>query len=145
MMQLHCDFGDFQPFLQKSEQFETAMMELPEYHQKQSCWIWFLLPNLKRDGLSYYSDYFGLYNQDEAILFYQNDILKKRLFLLLEIINENQKKYSSKYVMNGYSDMMKLKSCIKLFYSIAMEEKEKQLLSEIKIHLTKDYDILSIL
>lgn len=142
MMQLHRDYGDFQPFLQKSKQFETAMNELREFHQKQSCWIWFLLPNLKKDGLSYYSNYFGLYDKNEAVLFYENDILKRRFFQLLEIIHENQKKYSTKYVMNGYVDMMKLQSCVDLFFSIVTEEKEKELLLEIKTCIMKEYKTL---
>ena len=139
MIERYRDFGDFQPFLQKSKQFETAMNELREFHQKQSCWIWFLLPNLKKDGQSYYSNYFGLYDKNEAVLFYQNDILKRRFFQLLEIIHENQKKYSTKYVMNGYVDMMKLRSCVDLFSSIVTEGKEKKLLCEIKESILKEY------
>ena len=138
-MKLHRDFGDFQPFLQKHEQFESAIKELTDFHQKQSCWIWFVLPNLKKNGQSYYSDYFGLYDKNEAILFYQNHILKSRLFLLFEIIHEKQKKYSTKHVMNGYVDMMKLESCVDLFSSIATEEKEKKLLSEIRAQIIKEY------
>ena len=137
-MKLHRHFGDFQPFLQKHEQFESAIRELTEFHQKQSCWIWFFLPNLKKDGQSYYSDYFGLYDKNEAILFYQNHILKSRLFLLFEIIHEKQKKYSTKHVMNGYVDMMKLQSCVDLFSFVATEDEEKRLLSEIRAQIIKE-------
>ena len=137
-MKLHRHFGDFQPFLQKHEQFESAIRELTEFHQKQSCWIWFFLPNLKKDGQSYYSDYFGLYDKNEAILFYQNHILKSRLFLLFEIIHEKQRKYSTKHVMNGYVDMMKLQSCVDLFSFVATEDEEKRLLSEIRAQIIKE-------
>ena len=41
--------------------------------------------------------------------------------------------------MNGYVDMMKLESCVDLFSSIATEEKEKKLLSEIRAQIIKEY------
>ena len=139
MIKLHRSFGNFEPFLKKGKQFETAMEELTKFHQKRTCWIWFLLPNLKREEQSYYANYFGLYDKEEAILFYQNNVLKTRLFQLLEIIHDKQQTYSTKYIMNSYVDMVKLKSCIDLFHSITTDDKEKLLLSKMLIQCNKDF------
>ena len=139
MIKLHRRFGDFEPFLKKHKQFETAIEELIQFHQKRTCWIWFLLPNLKKDGQSYYANYFGLYDKKEAILFYQNNVLKTRLFQLLEIIHDKQQTYSTKYIMNGYVDMVKLKSCIDLFYDVTTDDKEKLLLTKMITQCNKDF------
>lgn len=78
-------------------------------------------------------------DKKEAILFYENNVLKTRLFQLLEIIHDKQQTYSTKFIMNGYVDMVKLKSCIDLFYDITTDDREKLLLSKMITQCNKDF------
>lgn len=126
------EYGDFKPFLDKEKHFKDAIHELETFHQKQNHWIWFLFPNLEKHGQSYYSKYFGLYDENEAELFYKNDILRKRLITLFEIINELLDKHPIKFIMNNETDKMKFLSCMDLFYPLLKKEEEQQLFMYIK-------------
>ena len=129
------EYGDFLPFLQKEEQFNKAIHELTTYNQKQNHWMWFLFPNLAKYGESYYSKYFGFYDENEAKLFYKNKILNKRLFCLFEIVDTLLNKHSIKFIMTTKIDRIKFQSCIDLFYSISNQEKEVQLLESLQSKL----------
>ena len=120
-IKLKCSFkkiDNFTPFLEKEEQFKYAVHELTLSHQKKNHWIWFLFPNLEKHGKSYYSKYFGLHDEREAELFYENETLRKRLFCLFEIVNTLLDTHSIDFIMGSVIDIIKFMSCIDLFYPL---------------------------
>lgn len=125
-------YGDFHPFLQREKQFETAINELKTKKQKQSHWIWFLFPTLKSFGESRYSKYFGLYDEEEARLFYENEILRTRLFSLFELVDTLLSTSSIDFIMGSKIDTIKFLSCLDLFFPFVTKETEAKLLHSIR-------------
>ena len=136
-IQKNRQYGDFTPFLEKEEQFQYAVHELTLSHQKKNHWIWFLFPNLEKHGKSYYSKYFGLHDEREAELFYENETLRKRLFSLFEIIDTLLDRHSIDFIMGSVIDIIKFISCIDLFYPLLRKEEETKLLDSIRLKISK--------
>jgi len=67
--------------------YNSAIKEL-ESGKKVSHWIWFILPQIKGLGSSYYSTYYGLSGLEEAKAYLDHPILAKRLFKCFEIVLE---------------------------------------------------------
>lgn len=44
-----------------------------------SHWIWYIFPQLKGLGRSYYSDYYGIVDAEEAKAYYEHPLLGPRL------------------------------------------------------------------
>ncbi len=81
--------------------------------RKNSCWMWYIFPQLKALGRSYKAKYYGISDLDEAKAYISNSLLKARL---IEICNALISLDSSDaHVVFGSPDDMKLKSSMTLF------------------------------
>ena len=81
---------------------------------KQTCWIWFIFPQLKGLGRSYNSEFYGLEGIGEAEAYIKHPILAARLREICRALLENTDK-EIKYIMGWNVDVMKLKSSMELF------------------------------
>lgn len=105
--------------------FGSAKLELLN-KKKKTHWIWYIFPQLKGLGKSYYSDYYGLKNFEEAEEYYKNNYLRSNLNELTDIIL-SYGKIDLEEVF-GSIDAKKVCSCMTLFYFVTGEERFKQVI-----------------
>lgn len=103
----------------QKKDFETARCELIN-GKKESHWMWYMFPQIKGLGKSYFSEYYGIESLDEAIEYYENEFLKNNMNDLIKIILELD--CSDPRKVFGSPDDLKLKSSMTLFY-IATKDK----------------------
>lgn len=97
----------------QKKDFETARYELIN-GKKESHWMWYMFPQIKGLGKSYFSEYYGIESLDEAKEYYENEYLKKNMNDLIKIILELD--CSDPKKVFGSPDDLKLKSSMTLFY-----------------------------
>ena len=102
--------------------YETALNEIKNGH-KNSCWMWYIFPQIKGLGMTQTSQYYGIDNIEEAIDYLKNELLKTRLIEISNALLELEE-VDIKKIM-GFPDNLKLKSCMTLF-------KKAEELSEVK-------------
>lgn len=103
----------------QKKDFEAARCELIN-GKKESHWMWYMFPQIKGLGKSYFSEYYGIESLDEAKEYYENEYLKNNMNDLIKIILELD--CSDPRKVFGSPDDLKLKSSMTLFY-LATKEK----------------------
>ena len=100
-------------FLKAQEkQYEIALNEIKS-GKKQTCWIWYIFPQIKGLAFSDMSKIYDIENVDEAIEYLNNDILRTRLMEICQALLDLGK-VDINQVM-GFPDDLKLKSSMTLF------------------------------
>ena len=111
---------DLDRFIKMQElYYEIALSEIKDGY-KRTHWIWYIFPQLKGLGQSYNSEYYGFDGVDEVIEYMRNPYLRNNM---IEICNELYKLDDSIENIFGYSDYLKLNSCMTLFEYSIQEEK----------------------
>lgn len=111
------DIYNLQRFLDaqnECDQFNAAVKELLE-GSKRSHWIWYILPQVKGLGFSYYSNYYGIGSTEEARAYLEHPELGNRLRRVTEILIYWAHKGKSMSDLLGGIDAMKAKSSLTLF------------------------------
>ena len=67
--------------------YNSAIEEIKK-GKKETHWIWFILPQIKGLGSSYYSTYYGISGLEEAKAYLEHPLLAERLFKCFELILE---------------------------------------------------------
>lgn len=97
--------------------YDTALMEMQD-GAKESHWIWYIFPQLKGLGHSHNSQFYGLDGRDEAIAYLNHPVLGARLREISRVLLQHRKK-DIHDIMGSSIDVLKLKTCMKLFDSIS--------------------------
>ena len=110
---------DLKRFLMAQEHdYALALAEIRAGH-KRSHWMWYIFPQLRGLGYSYYADYYGIADTEEAQKYLAHPILGTRLReisgALLELPENNPVR------VLGKPDDLKLCSCMTLFEYVAEE------------------------
>lgn len=106
-------------FIEAQERdFNTALSEIKS-GRKETHWMWYIFPQIKGLGHSSTSEFYGIKSLDEAKTYWENDYLRNNL---LTITGELLKINKSAIEIFGYTDAIKLKSCMTLF-ALATNEK----------------------
>ncbi len=93
-------------------QYNQALSEIRN-GRKKSHWIWYVFPQLVELGRSSTAKYYGIKNIEEAKEYISHPVLRERLIEISEALLEN--KDSAVHIL-GYTDAMKVKSCMTLFH-----------------------------
>jgi Uncharacterized conserved protein len=96
--------------------YATALAELCA-GQKQTHWIWFILPQLRGLGSSRNATYYGIEDAAEAAAYLAHPVLGARLRECVEAILAHQDK--SAHAILGSPDDLKFRSCLTLFREVA--------------------------
>lgn len=108
---------DLQRFVnaQASEEadYYQALQEIRN-GRKWSHWIWYVFPQMKGLGHSYYSEFYGISGLDEAKAYYEHTVLGPRLIEITEALLEHNDKSAEDIL--GSIDALKVKSCMTLFW-----------------------------
>lgn len=123
--------------------YTQALHELKS-GKKESCWIWYIFPQLKGIGKSQKSEFYGIHNLREARVYLQEVTLGPRL---IDAINALQTQLETpgqtlQGVMGG-EDGVKVISCLTLFEAAGLQE-ASSLLKKVggKCNLTENLLIL---
>ena len=99
--------------------YEEALTEVKQGNKK-SHWMWFIFPQIKGLGSSFNAEYYGIKDLEEAKEYWSNDYLRNNYLELLEVLlslEENNPRH-----IFGYTDGVKLKSSLTLFYLASNSE-----------------------
>lgn len=99
--------------------YDVALKELKEGY-KRTHWMWFIFPQLKHLGRSYFSIFYGISGRDEALAFLQHPILSRRLREVSETLL--QLPVSDATVIFGGIDSRKLLSSMTLFDIVSPDD-----------------------
>lgn len=111
----------------QKKDFELACEELKR-GKKESHWMWYIFPQLKGLGNSYFSEYYGIESISEAKEYYENEYLKQNLNDLTGIILNLE--CSNPRIVFGSPDDLKLQSSMTLFYLATNETIFKKVLDK---------------
>ena len=96
--------------------YADALAEL-RAGQKQTHWIWFILPQLRGLGHSYDANYYGLESAAEAAAYLAHPVLGVRLRECVAAILAHKDKTA--HTILGAPDDLKFRSCLTLFRAVA--------------------------
>lgn len=106
--------------LAQSSVYPDVLFEL-RHQQKESCWTWFIFPQLKGLGKSSKSLKFALTDRDEVNSYWGHPILKKRLIQCCELLLAvGQESFDD--CLGDHDTVMKVHACITLFYIVTGDE-----------------------
>lgn len=91
--------------------YEIALLEIKN-GRKRSHWMWYIFPQLSELGHSSTAKYYGIGSIDEAKAYLNNSFLRNHL---IEISEALYKLDGNIFDILGYTDALKLNSCMTLF------------------------------
>lgn len=95
--------------------YPTALQEVREGY-KRSHWMWFIFPQMRGLGRSYYANFYGISNAEEAKAYLSDPILGPRLRKISEALLELETD-DAREVFGGI-DSVKLRSSMTLFDAV---------------------------
>ena len=107
-------------FLGAQESFYAQALKEIRNGCKTSHWIWFIFPQVYGLGHSPMSDNYGIRSLDEARAYLNDPILKSRLVEISKALLQHSKgglfsKPKTAEQILGYTDALKVRSCMTLF------------------------------
>ncbi|MBE3638070.1 DUF1810 domain-containing protein [Mangrovicoccus algicola] len=107
-------------FLEAQERdYRHAMQEILA-GRKQTHWIWYIFPQLRGNGHSENSIYYGIENLEEARDYLHNPVLELRLLAAMDAMMFHRDRPAAEIL--GSVDAAKLRSCATLFHLARPEE-----------------------
>ena len=103
--------------------YDRALREIKN-GRKQTCWMWYIFPQIIGLGSTPTAKEYAIKNMEEAIEYLRNDILKNRLVEISQALLELDDDTNINEVM-GYPDNLKLKSSMTLFKKASEESGNK--------------------
>lgn len=124
----HCLVMDDDPFdlerfvfeQNRDGNFERAVKEL-RAGRKDSDWIWFVFPQLRREDLKPYSARFAIRSREEAIAYPEHEVLGPRLRRCAQLV-ARPRVVSARALMGSSVDEAKLKSSMTLFAVVSDDD-----------------------
>lgn len=92
--------------------YEQALQEI-RAGRKVGHWMWFIFPQMKGLGTSYYASFYGISGREEAEAYLKHPVLGHRLIEISKVLLTHADKPIEQIL--GHTDSLKLKSCIELF------------------------------
>lgn len=110
---------NLQRFVDAQEDCYNLVLTELNNGRKQSHWIWFIFPQQKGLGRSYYSEYYGLDGVDEAKKYLEHQLLGARLRECCKLLNAHAGNKTIEDIMGSKIDVLKLKTSMKLFDTVS--------------------------
>ena len=122
--------------------FDKALLEIRS-GRKSGHWMWYIFPQMRGLGYSSMANYYGIGCSDEARAYLADPVLGSRLVLICEALMELENKDA--FMIFGYPDVQKLRSCMTLFAAISEDDSIFQKVLEAYYHGEKDERTLDLL
>lgn len=117
-----CNTYNLQRFVDAQEDCYNLVLTELNNGRKQSHWIWFIFPQQKGLGRSYYSEYYGLDGVDEAKKYLEHQLLGARLRECCKLLNAHAGNKTIEDIMGSKIDVLKLKTSMKLFDTVSLND-----------------------
>lgn len=99
--------------------FQLALDEV-RAGKKQSHWIWYIFPQMRGLGRSYFAQLYGISDREEAVAYLNHEVLGPRLREISSALLDHVD-YSAEEIF-GDLDAMKVMSCMTLFDVICPDD-----------------------
>jgi len=99
--------------------YETALGEIRD-GRKLTHWIWYIFPQLRGLGHSYYSRIYGIDGMEEAKEYLSHEVLGERLREITQVLLSLEGLTALDIL--GETDAMKVRSCMTLFDAVSPED-----------------------
>ena len=111
----------------QKKDFDIALKELKN-GKKESHYMWYIFPQLKGLGHSYYSDYYGITSLQEAVEYFEDKYLHDNMITLINVLLNLEDNNPNRIF--GDPDYIKFKSSMTLFYLATGEKIFKDVLDK---------------
>ena len=101
--------------LAQEKEYELALKEIKN-GKKESCWIWYIFPQVKGLGSSMTSEEYGIKDIEEAKEYLENETLKSHLIEITQALLDLEEDNIDNIM--HYPDNLKLKSSMTLFKKV---------------------------
>lgn len=108
-------------FIEAQESNYSIALEEIKNGRKRSHWIWYIFPQLKGLGHSYRSSFYGIADAEEAKSYLNHPILGYRLREITLALLDLPKELTAREIL-GWTDALKVKSSMTLFYYVSKED-----------------------
>lgn len=107
-------------FIEAQERhYQLALTEV-QAGKKQSHWVWYIFPQMRGLGRSYFAHMYGIRDREEAEEYLNHEVLGKRLREITAALLAHEDRTAEEIF--GDLDAMKVKSCMTLFDIIRPED-----------------------
>lgn len=111
---------NLQRFLGAQESFYAQALKEIRNGRKTSHWIWFIFPQVRGLGHSVMSDHYAINSLDEAKAYLDDPVLRSRLVEISTALLRHSKgslfrRPKTAEQILGYTDALKVRSCMTLF------------------------------
>ena len=111
---------NLQRFLGAQENFYAQALKEIRNGRKTSHWIWFIFPQVRGLGHSVMSDHYAINSLDEAKAYLDDPVLRSRLVEISTALLRHSKgslfrRPKTAEQILGYTDALKVRSCMTLF------------------------------
>ena len=107
-------------FIEAQEQhYQLALTEV-QAGKKQSHWVWYIFPQMRGLGRSYFAHMYGIRDREEAEEYLNHEVLGKRLREITAALLAHEERTAEEIF--GDLDAMKVRSCMTLFDIIRPED-----------------------
>ena len=107
-------------FIEAQERhYQLALTEV-QAGKKQGHWIWYIFPQMRGLGRSYFAHMYGIRDREEAEEYLNHEVLGKRLREITAALLAHEERTAEEIF--GDLDAMKVKSCMTLFDIIRPED-----------------------
>ena len=104
---------DLSRFLEAQNKVVDLVMRELKAGEKRSHWMWYVFPQIRGLGTSSVAQRYAIQSLDEAVAFYNHEVLGARLKLWTELVLATEGKTAEGIF--GYPDYLKFRSCMTLF------------------------------
>ncbi|MTI18779.1 DUF1810 domain-containing protein [Rhodobacteraceae bacterium RKSG542] len=115
----HPSKDDLDRFLLAQDPVFSQVVEELKAGDKQSHWMWFVFPQLRKLGRSGTAHYFGIEDRDEARAYLDHPVLGPRLKEAFQLMLQHEEKSAEDIL--GPVDALKLRSSATLFQIVAKD------------------------
>ena len=107
-------------FIEAQERhYQLALTEV-QAGKKQSHWVWYIFPQMRGLGRSYFAHMYGIRDREEAEEYLNHQVLGKRLREITAALLAHEERTAEEIF--GDLDAMKVRSCMTLFDIISPED-----------------------
>ena len=107
-------------FIEAQERhYQLALTEV-QAGKKQSHWIWYIFPQMRGLGRSYFAHMYGIRDREEAEEYLNHQVLGKRLREITSALLAHEERTAEEIF--GDLDAMKVRSCMTLFDIISPDD-----------------------
>ena len=104
---------DLERFIEAQGHHYKLALEEVRSGKKQSHWVWYIFPQMRGLGRSYFAQLYGISYREEAVAYLNHEVLGPRLREITCALLEHDD-YSAEEIF-GDLDAMKVRSCMTLF------------------------------